>query len=88
MQTYENRSKSSKPQPEGIDEIRQLYRVSFSINQGIAMHFSRITKECDILVLQKLLRRTYDHIIVSKIMTAQVGFEFSHQEPVGFKYGE
>ena len=41
-----------------------------------------ITEEGDILVLQKLSYITYDLIIVSKMATMQVGFEFRKQEEI------
>ena len=51
-------------------------------------HCYSITEESGILVLQKL-HSTYDLIIVSKIVTAEVGFEFRKLKEVRWaKFGE
>ena len=54
----------------------------YALDPVILKHSNPITEEDDILVLQKLLHSTDDYIIVSRIVTMQVGFEFRKQEDI------
>ena len=82
-------SKRSKSHPEKVEETIQFFTIFQyclldinTLGPMILKHFPPITEEDGILALQNLIHSTYDIIVVFKMATTQVRFEFKKTEGI------
>ena len=80
MYVGEGDSKSSEPHSDEVGETKQFFTIfqrdplHNALGQAKPKNCNSITEEACIQVHPNLLHRTYDHIIVSKMVTTLAGF--------------